>query len=256
MFKQIILKKTKYVALITINRPEQLNALNKQIFKELNQVLNDLELREDIRVLILTGAGNKSFVAGADIKEFKNFDHKEGLQLSANGQKSIFDRIENYTKPVIVAINGYALGGGLELALSAHIRIASKQAKMGLPETTLGLIPGYGGTQRLSQIIGKGKALELILTSKMIGAEEGYRIGLVNQICEHEDLISTAMNLADEIVKNAPKAQSAAIKAVNSAFTRGGFKVEREEFSKCFSRKEFKEGLSAFLEKRKPNFSH
>ena len=254
MYKQIHLEKKGYVALITINRPKQLNALNKQVFQELSQALNYLEEEKKIRVLILTGAGDKSFVAGADIKEFINFDEQQALTLSANGQKSLFDRIENYSKPVIAAINGYALGGGLELALSAHIRLASKRAKMGLPETTLGLIPGYGGTQRLPQIIGKGRALELILTSKMIDAEKGYEIGLINKVCQHEDLISTAMDMAGLIAKNAPNAQAAAIKAVNQAFTSKGFKVEIEEFSRCFQTDEFKEGVSAFLEKRKPNF--
>ena len=254
MLKEVHLEKKEHVALITINRPKQLNALNKRILEELSETLNHLEKEKTIRVLILTGAGDKSFVAGADIKEFMNFGEKEGLDLSANGQKSLFDRVEHYPKPIIAAINGYALGGGLELALSTHIRIASKQAKMGFPETTLGLIPGYGGTQRLPQIIGKGRALELILTSKMINAKEGYRIGLINQVCEHEELISTAMDMADAIIKNAPNAQSAAIKAVNQAFTSEGFKVEIEEFSRCFGTDEFKEGVSAFLEKRKPNF--
>lgn len=255
-YKNIILKKDGFKAIITINRPKQLNALNKVTIEELSQLLQDLKTEAEIRVVIITGSGEKAFVAGADIKEFANFTINEGSELAAEGHKKLFDLIENYSKPVIAAINGFALGGGLELAMSCHIRIGSAKARMGLPEVSLGLIPGYGGTQRLAQLIGKGRALEMITTAQMLKADRAYEIGLLNHVVEAEELMDKCNAVADKICKNSPNAIHSAIKCVNAGFKDGmdGYKVEIEEFGKCFGHTEFKEGTGAFLEKRKPNF--
>ena len=207
-------------------------------------------------MIILTGAGEKSFVAGADISEFSSFDPLQCKELAANGQKSLFDLVENLNKPVICAVNGFALGGGLELAMSCHFRIASTNAKLGLPEVTLGLIPGYGGTQRLSQLVGKGKANEMIFSAAMLTAEEALNWGLVNHVVEIADLLTKATEIATKIAGNSPMALEAAIKSVNAGFTDGknGFNTEIEEFGKLFGTADFNEGVGAFMEKRKPNF--
>jgi enoyl-CoA hydratase len=207
-------------------------------------------------VVILTGAEDKAFVAGADIKEFADFSIAQGGSLAQEGQKLLFDYVEHYTKPIIAAVNGFALGGGLELAMCAHIRVASSNAKMGLPEVSLGVIPGYGGTQRLAQLVGKGKANEMIFTAGMISAEDAFQSGLVNAVVPQSELIDTTKKMASKILRNSPMAIRSAIKAVNAGFTSGinGFQVEIEEFAKCFGTDEFKEGTTAFLEKRKANF--
>lgn len=242
---------------ITINREHKLNALNKETLTELADVIAFASKSDKVRGVLLTGAGNKAFVAGADISEFSDYTSEEGEALARNGQKSVFDAIENCPKPVIAAINGFALGGGLELALACHIRIASDSAKLGLPEVTLGLIPGYGGTQRLTQIVGKGRAIEMITTAEMIPAVHAEKIGLINYVVPQEDLIEKAEEILNKIKLRAPLAVAAAIKAVNSASVNdiNGYEVEIVEFGKCFNTDDFKEGVTAFLEKRKPSFS-
>ncbi len=255
-FNNLLLEISDKIALLTINRPKQLNALNKETIAELHQALEGLKSNNEVRVIVLTGSGEKSFVAGADIKEFADFSVTEGTELAAQGQSSLFDYIENFSKPVIAAVNGFALGGGLELAMSAHIRIASSNAKLGLPEVTLGLIPGYGGTQRLAQLVGKGRALEMILSAQMIGADRAYEMGLVNHIVEQTELLDTAKKLASKIAFNSSSAIYSAIKSVNAGYhtDMNGYKVEIEEFGKCFGTEDFTEGTTAFLNKRKPQF--
>jgi enoyl-CoA hydratase len=252
----IIIEKKSNILYLTINRPHQLNALNKKCIQELHDALLDAEADAQIGAIILTGSGDKAFVAGADIKEFAHFDVQKGQELSANGQKILFSFIENMGTPVIAAINGFALGGGLELAMASHIRLASENAKMGLPEVSLGVIPGYGGTQRLAQLVGRGKAMEMIATAGMISAEDALKWGLVNEVVKQEELIFHAEKMAEKILKNSPAAIKAAITAINANFdeSKNGYDVEIEQFGKCFGTPEFIEGTTAFLEKRKPNF--
>jgi len=242
---------------ITIHRPAQLNALNKATIEELSTLLEETEQKADIKVVILTGAGEKAFVAGADIKEFAHFSEAEGAEISRAGQEKLFNKVENLSKPVIAAVNGFALGGGLELAMSAHIRVASDNARMGLPEVSLGVIPGYGGTQRLASLIGRGRANELVFTAGMIAAEEAHRMGLVNHVVAPAELMETCKKMASKICRNSPKAISHAIVAVNNGFKHGvnGYESEIAEFGKCFGTEDFKEGTTAFIEKRKPSFT-
>ncbi len=244
------------IAFLTINRPQQLNALNKDTIAALHAALAAADTNPNVGVIILTGSGEKAFVAGADIKEFADFSIAEGGALAQTGQQTLFDFIEQLGTPVIAAVNGFALGGGLELAMAAHIRIASSNAKMGLPETSLGVIPGYGGTQRLAQLVGRGKANELIFTAGMLKAEEALQWGLVNAVVEQADLMTSCEAMAQKILNNSPMAIAAAIRCVNAGFASGvnGYHVEIEEFGKSFGTKDFKEGTTAFLEKRKPNF--
>lgn len=255
-YNNILLETSNNVSNIIINRPEKLNALNLETIEEIHSALLYSEQNSDIRCITITGKGNKSFVAGADIKEFADFDRSQGEDLARKGQELVFDRLENCLKPTIAAINGFALGGGLELAMACHIRIASLNSKMGLPETSLGVIPGYGGTQRLSNLVGKGKCLEMICTAEIISAEEALKWGLVNHVCDLKELKEDCQKIAIKICKNSPMAISSAIKSINACFIDGinGFEVEKKEFGKCFGTKEFKEGTSAFLEKRKANF--
>ena len=215
-----------------------------------------MKTNEDIRVLIITGSGTKAFVAGADIKEFSDFNVKQGAQLAALGHEMLFDKIEKFPKPVIAAVNGFALGGGLELAMACHMRIASDNARLGLPEVSLGLIPGYGGTQRLPELIGKGKAIEMITTASMINATDAYEWGLVNKVVPIEELANTCMKIAQKIAHNSPQAVAAALRAIAGGFNDkvNGYNVEISEFGKCFGTPDFIEGTTAFLEKRKPNF--
>jgi enoyl-CoA hydratase len=256
-YKNILIAKENNIATITINRPEKLNALNRITIQELHHAFEELELNLDTRAIILTGSGEKAFVAGADIAEFAGFSVEEGVQLAAQGQDTLFNFVENLRVPVIAAINGFALGGGLELAMACHIRVASDNAKMGLPEVSLGVIPGYGGTQRLPQLIGKGRALEMILSAGMVSAEEGYRTGLVNHVVPVAELLPFSMALAQKIVKNSPAAIGRAINAVNANYKEGvnGFETEIKSFGKCFGTEDFKEGTKAFLEKRKAVFT-
>jgi enoyl-CoA hydratase len=245
------------VLTITINRPEKLNALNGDTIEELNKAFALADSDNSIRAIIITGAGDKAFVAGADIAEFASYNQKEGKALSARGHKLLFDFVENMSKPVIAAINGFALGGGLELAMSCHFRIASENAKMGLPEVSLGVIPGYGGTQRLAMLAGKGKALEMITTAAMITATEALECRLVNYVVPQPELLTRCNDLASKITRNSPVAVAAAIRSVNAGFRNRpkGYETEIKEFGNCFSTEDFSEGTKAFLEKRKPVFS-
>jgi|TARA_Y100000385_G_scaffold194747_1_gene201621 enoyl-CoA hydratase len=255
-YKTIIVDFKQGITTITINRPTKLNALNKATIFELHTAFKAADLDVDTKVIIITGSGDKAFVAGADISEFAHFTSQEATLLSKEGQGLLFDFIENLGTAVIAAINGFALGGGLELAMSAHFRVASSSAKMGLPEVSLGLIPGYGGTQRLAQLIGKGRALELITTACMIDAQKAVDFGLVNHMVSPDELIASCTALADKIKSNSPVAIRAAIKAVNACYTDGvnGYAVEQSEFGRCFDTDDFEEGTSAFLEKRKAKF--
>lgn len=256
MYNNILTEQRGHIQVITINRPAQLNALNKQMIEELNTALTAANEDKNTGVIILTGSGEKSFVAGADIKEFSDFDVKQGAELAKNGQVILFNHLENLSTPVIAAINGFALGGGLELAMASHIRIASSNARMGLPEVSLGVIPGYGGTQRLAQLVGRGKANEMVFTAGMINAEDALKWGLVNHVVEPQDLIAKAEEIAGKILNNSPSAIASAIRSVNANYNDGihGYDVEIDEFGKCFGTPDFNEGTSAFLEKRKPNF--
>lgn len=241
---------------LTINRPKQLNALNSSVINLLSKFIEEAQTMPDVLVIILTGSGDKAFVAGADIVEFAEFSTEEAIDLASLGQSILFDRIEQSEKPVIAAVNGFALGGGLELAMAAHIRVASTNAMLGLPEVSLGVIPGYGGTQRLAQLVGKGKAMELILTAGMISAEEGLACGLVNKVVEQEELMEEVLGMAKKIKRNAPTALAAAIKAVLAGYTDSvdGHQVEINEFGKCFATEDFREGTTAFIEKRRAKF--
>jgi enoyl-CoA hydratase len=255
-FENILLTSENGIGQITINRPSKLNALNVATIKELHDGLESLNNNPEIKVIIITGEGEKAFVAGADISEFAHFTVDQGAQLAQQGQELLFDFIENLNTPVIAAVNGFALGGGLELAMACHIRIASDNAKMGLPEVSLGVIPGYGGTQRLPQLVGKGRAMEMIMTAGMVTAEEAYRTGLVNHVVPQTDLLDFTKSLAQRIMKNSPVAIGKAIESVNANFADGvnGFDSEIKNFGKCFGTADFKEGTTAFLEKRKADF--
>lgn len=244
------------IVTLTINRPSKLNALNRETIQELHDAFLAADQDEEIKVIIITGSGEKAFVAGADISEFADFSVEQGGQLAAKGQELLFDFVAHLSTPVIAAVNGFALGGGLELAMAAHFRIASDNAKMGLPEVSLGVIPGYGGTQRLPQLIGKGRAMEMIMTAGMIDAKKALEYGLVNHVTSQEELLNLAHSIAGKIMKNSSVAIASAIKAINANFEKDvdGFDVEIEEFGTCFGTEDFKEGTQAFLEKRKANF--
>ncbi len=254
-YKNILTETEGAISIITIDRPKQLNALNKETIAELHEAFDNFDKDEKVRAIIVTGSGEKAFVAGADIKEFMNFDSVQGRELAAKGQKLLFDFVENLNTPVIAAINGFALGGGLELALASHIRMASDNAKMGLPEVSLGVIPGYGGTQRLAQIIGKGRAMEMILTAGMIDATTALNYGLVTEVVSQAELMDAAKSKAEKLLKNSPKAQSFAIKAVNASYYKNGFETEKDLFGQAFATEDFKEGTTAFVERRKAEFT-
>lgn len=254
--ENILIEKQDAIAIITINRPTKLNALNKATIQELHEGFKSLNEDKSVKVIVVTGSGEKAFVAGADISEFAHFSVEEGGKLAAQGQALLFDFVQNLDTPVIAAVNGFALGGGLELAMSCHFRVASDNAKMGLPEVTLGVIPGYGGTQRLAQLVGKGRAMEMIMTAGMIDAETAKNYGLVNHVVSQAELLEFAKGIALKITKNSSVAIAKAIQAVNANYTDGinGFNVEIENFGFCFGTEDFKEGTTAFLEKRKAEF--
>ena len=254
--ENILIEKQDNIAVITINRPTKLNALNKATIQELHDGFKTLNDDKSVKAIIITGSGEKAFVAGADISEFANFSVEQGGKLAAQGQELLFDFVQNLSTPVIAAVNGFALGGGLELAMSCHFRVASTNAKMGLPEVTLGVIPGYGGTQRLAQLVGKGRAMELIMTASMIDAETAKNYGLVNHVVLQEELLDFTKGIASKIANNSSVAIAKAIQAINANFEDGinGFAVEIENFGACFGTEDFKEGTTAFLEKRKANF--
>lgn len=244
------------IATVVINRPSKLNALNIATINDLHKAIKVLGKNKEIQVIILTGTGEKAFVAGADISEFAHFTIEEGTQLAFQGQELLFNYIENLKTPVIAAVNGFALGGGLELAMACHIRVASDNARMGLPEVSLGVIPGYGGTQRLPQLVGKGRAMEMIMTAGMITADEAKQYGLVNHVVPQAELIGFTTSIAEKIIKNSPFAIGRAIKSINANFAEGknGYETEIKNFGRCFGTEDFNEGTKAFLEKRKPVF--
>src|ERR1700744_1032585 len=256
MFQNLLIDYNDRIEHIIINRESKLNALNKATLSELHTAVYDALNNDKVGGIIISGAGQKAFVAGADISEFTSFNSVKGEKLARDGHRLVFNQIENSKKPIIAAINGFALGGGLELALACHIRIASDNAKMGLPEVTLGLIPGYGGTQRLTQLIGKGKAMEMILTADMITAQDALQVGLVNYVVSQDELLPKAEEIMNRILSRAPLAIENAIAAVNASTQTGadGYEIEIAGFAKSFDTEDFKEGASAFLEKRKPLF--
>ena len=255
-FENILYLVENKVATITINRPDKLNALNRKTVQEIGQAVADAIADPMVFALLITGAGTKSFVAGADISEFLNLSPIEGQALARDGQK-VFSSIENSPKPVIAAVNGFALGGGCELAMACHLRYASENAKFGQPEVNLGLIAGYGGTQRLTQLIGKAKSLELHLTADILTAQQALEHGLVNAVVPQDQLMAKCHEVIEKIKTKAPLALAGVIRSVNAYFTDGqnGFETELSEFGKSFGTQDVKEGTAAFLEKRKPNFT-
>ena len=255
-YQNILSETNNGITTVTINRPNKLNALNKDTIQELHDAFKSANKDKHTKVIIITGSGEKAFVAGADISEFADFDVENGGKLAAQGQELLFDYVENLSTPVIAAVNGFALGGGLELAMACHFRVASDNAKMGLPEVSLGVIPGYGGTQRLPQLVGKGRAMEMVMTAGMIDANTAKDYGLVNHVTTFDDLMPLCEKIAGKIMRNSPVAIKAAIKAINANYKDGvdGFKVEIKQFGKCFGTKDFTEGTTAFLEKRKAEF--
>jgi enoyl-CoA hydratase len=254
MYKTLLTSLEHGIFTVTVNRPDKMNALNKDVMSDLDAVITEAESNIEIKAVILTGAGQKAFVAGADISEFVGLSNEEGKALAKKGQE-VFFRIENCSKPVIAAVNGFALGGGCELAMACHFRVASENAKFGQPEVNLGLIPGYGGTQRLTQLIGKGRALELLMTGNMIDASIALEYGLVNHVVPQDDLLPKAKMILEQIIAKAPLAISKCIAAANAVYSgENGYEIELKAFGECFSTSDMKEGTSAFLEKRKPKF--
>lgn len=241
---------------ITINRPDKMNALNKDVITELGSALDEVNENVEIKAAIITGEGHRAFVAGADISEFESLDAAGGSALAQRGADLVFDRIENTKKPIIAAINGFALGGGCELAMACHFRTASTNAQFGQPEVNLGLIPGYGGTQRLVQLVGKGRAMELLISAQMIKADKALNWGLVNHVFDPENLLEETRNILKNILTKAPVAVEHIISLVNEAATvsKEGFKLEIEKFGACFATEDKKEGTLAFMEKRKAEF--
>ena len=255
MYQTLLASLENGIYTVTINRPDKLNALNKDVFTDLNTALDEIEKNPEIKSVIITGAGPKAFVAGADISEFNSLNKEQAKALAKRGQ-DIFARIENSSKPIVAAVNGFALGGGCELAMSCHFRVASENAKFGQPEVNLGLIPGYGGTQRLVQLIGKGKAMELLMSAHMIDAKEAKELGLVNYVTTADTLLENTRKILDVINSKAPLAVAGCIKAANAVFDESidGYKLEIEEFGNAFDTEDMKEGVNAFLEKRKAEF--
>jgi enoyl-CoA hydratase len=254
MYTTLLTSLENGIYIITVNRPDKMNALNKDVMADLDTAVNEIETNKEIKAAIITGAGTKAFVAGADISEFIGLNKEEGQALAKKGQ-DIFLRIENCPKPVIAAVNGFSLGGGCELAMACHFRIGSDNAKFGQPEVNLGLIPGYGGTQRLVHLIGKGRALELLMTGNMIDASIALEYGLVNHVVPQDDLLPKAKMILEQIIAKAPLAIAKCISAVNAVFSNDdGYKIELESFGECFITNDMKEGAAAFLEKRKPHF--
>lgn len=257
-FQTLISEIKDGTAVITINRPDKMNALNSTVMKELKEVFTSIKDDDNVSVIILTGSGLKAFVAGADILELNKLDMIQGKEFAEKGQ-AVFTLIEQMNKPVIAAVNGFALGGGCELALSCHIRIASENAKFGQPEVNLGIIPGYGGTQRLTRLINSGRAMEYILTGDMIDAAEALRIGLINKVYPQSELLGKAFEMADKIKSKAQPAIRSSIKAVNicnEVSAAEGLKYEASLFALCCGTEDFKEGTTAFLEKRKAEFKN
>jgi enoyl-CoA hydratase len=243
------------IATITINRPDKMNALNKDVINDLSAAMDEVYNQKEIKSAIITGAGAKAFVAGADITEFIELDAQGGAALARHGQDSVFNKIENCPKPVVAAVNGFALGGGCELAMSCHFRLASENAKFGQPEVNLGLIPGYGGTQRLTALVGKGKAMELCMTAHVPDANEALAMGLVNHVTTQDSLLDRTKDILNIINSKSPMAIGKVIACVNEAGKSTGFETEITQFGECFGTPDMKEGVGAFLEKRKPVFA-
>jgi enoyl-CoA hydratase len=259
MYTTLLTELADRIFTITVNRPDKLNALNATVIDELSAVIDEVYTNNEIRAAIITGAGEKAFVAGADISEFFKLNSDEGTKLARIAHEKVFDKIEHCLKPVVAAVNGFALGGGCELAMACHLRVASENAKFGQPEVNLGLIPGYGGTQRLTQLVGKAKALELMMTGNMIDAKEALQLGLINQVTDAAGLLDYAKKLLAVILTKSPVAVGKVIAAVNAFYDgsqsgRNGFDEEIRLFGECFGSEDMKEGVSAFLEKRKPSF--
>lgn len=255
MYTTIVTELTENILTVTINRPDKLNALNKDVFTDLDNVIDEINSNEAIKSAIITGAGTKAFVAGADISEFLSLDKNAAMALAKRGQ-DIFLKIENSKKPIVAAVNGFALGGGCELAMACHFRVASENAKFGQPEVNLGLIPGYGGTQRLTQLIGKGRAIELLISGNMIDANTALQYGLVNYVVPQDELLNKVKSILQIVNTKAPLAVAAAIKTAITVFdeTKNGYDEEVQAFGECFATEDMKEGVAAFLEKRKPVF--
>jgi enoyl-CoA hydratase len=255
-FKNLLTRKSDGIGWITINRPDKLNAMNIKTIEELWAAFREFGDDPEVRTVIFTGAGEKAFIAGADISEFIHLDAEKGREYSRRGHE-LTTMIENFPKPVIAAINGYALGGGTEFALACHIRLASENAKLGQPEVRLGIIPGYGGSQRLARLVGKGKAMEMILSGRIIEAAEASEIGLVNKVVPATELLTAAEAMAKEIIKNAPLALAYSIEAISRGLDgtlAEGLEIEAEIFGRCCATEDFREGAKAFIEKRKPDF--
>jgi len=255
MYQALLTSLENGILVITVNRPDKLNALNKIVIEELSASLDEVYNNPEIKSAIITGSGNKSFVAGADISEFQQLDSKQGEELARRGQQMVFDKIENSPKPIVAAVNGFALGGGCELALACHFIYASENAKFGQPEVNLGLIPGYGGTQRLTQVVGRNRAMELLMSGNMITAKEAMEYGMVNKVVAQEELLAKAKEILMVIQSKASLAIAKVIEAVNNFdHTQQGFNLEIKKFGECFATNDMKEGAAAFLEKRKANF--
>ncbi|MES2882104.1 MAG: enoyl-CoA hydratase-related protein [Bacteroidota bacterium] len=254
MYTTLVTTISNGILTVTINRPDKLNAINRQVMDELDLVTNEIDTNPEIKAAIITGAGERAFIAGADISEFIGLNGGEGMDVARKGQQ-IFFKIENCSKPIVAAVNGFALGGGCELAMACHFRVASENAKFGQPEVNLGLIPGYGGTQRLVQLVGKGRALELLMTGNMIDAKTALQYGLVNYVVPLPELMVKTVGLIETIIAKAPLAIAKCITAANAVFDgRNGYDVELDAFGECFETEDMKEGATAFLEKRKPRF--
>lgn len=254
-FNTLLFSVENGIATITINRPDKMNALNKDVINDLSKAFDEVYNNKEIKSVILTGAGQKAFVAGADITEFIELDQNGGAELARKGQNEVFNKIENCPKPVVAAVNGFALGGGCELAMSCHFRLASENAKFGQPEVNLGLIPGYGGTQRLTALVGKGKAMELCMTAHMADANEALSIGLVNHVTTLDSLLERTKDILNIINTKSPMALGKVITCVNKAGSTEGYETEITQFGECFGTPDMKEGVGAFLEKRKPVFA-
>ncbi len=257
MYQTLLTELQDGTYVITINRPDKMNALNKDVIEELGKALDEVYNNADIKSAIITGAGAKAFVAGADISEFTSLDGAGGSELAKKGQDLVFNKVENCPKPVVAAVNGFSLGGGCELAMSCHFRIAAENAKFGQPEVNLGLIPGYGGTQRMTQLIGKGKTMELMMTGDMVGAAEAQALGLVNHVVPQEELMAKTKEILQKIQSKAPIAIAKVISCVNDAAVSdgNGYANEIARFGECFDTEDMREGTTAFLEKRKAAFS-
>ncbi|MEX0811739.1 MAG: enoyl-CoA hydratase-related protein [Chitinophagales bacterium] len=254
-YEYLKVEQKENVQVILINRPDKMNALNRELIRELGEAIQEVYDNKELNGAVISGVGNKAFAAGADIAEFTGLTSVDARSLSEAGHR-VFNKIENCPKPVIAAVNGFALGGGCELAMACHMRIAGETARFGQPEVNLGIVPGYGGTQRMAHLLGKGKAFELLMTADMINGQEAKAMGLVNKLGHNDSLVDSAIEIIQKIAAKAPLAIAGVINAINAAYTDGvnGYQTEIDEFANCASSQDFQEGASAFLEKRRANF--